>query len=266
MAVAALAAATIVAGVAGAWTSRGAATVRAATVRAPSVRLSASFSPERLGRDTTIGFGFEVLTPLGTLPSPVTGMRVLLPRGLSIADSELGLESCDAERLGGEGPSACPPDSPIGRGGAVAAVGFGKQLVFEHVAITLFAAPLEDGHPTMLVYSRGEHPVIANIVFPGAILPAQGPFGSLIDTSMPLVPGLPGGPDVAVVQLGVTIGPKGILYRERVKDRTISFRPKGVALPARCPPGGFAFTIALEFQDGAQTHGATKVACPHRRR
>jgi hypothetical protein len=83
---------------------------------------------------------------------------------------------------------------------------------------------------------------------------------------MPLVPGLPGGPDVAVVQLGMTIGPKGIVYHERVRGRTISFHPKGVALPARCPSTGFAFTIALEFQDGAQTRGGTRVACPHRHR
>jgi hypothetical protein len=231
----------------------------------PPVRLSASFSPERLGTSTTIYFSFTVLSPPDTVPSPVTDMRLALPRGLSIADSELGLQECLPARLALEGVAGCPPNSPIGHGGAVAAVAFGSQIVYEHVAITLFSAPLQDGHPTLLVYAQGARPVIADLVFPGVIMAAGGPFGSLIDTSMPPVPGLPGGPDVAVVQMSTTIGPQGILYRERVRGRTIRFHPKGVALPTRCPRGGFAFTMRLAFQDGTQTSSRTTVPCPGRR-
>jgi hypothetical protein len=229
------------------------------------VRFTASFSPERLGAGTTIGIGFQVIAPAGTLPLPLTGMSMLLPRGLSIAAAELGLQTCLAAKLEREGPAGCPPNSPLGHGSATAAVPFGSQLVAEHVAIMLFSAPLQDGHPTLLVYVNGEHPVIAGLAFPAAILSGSGAFGALIDTTMPPVPGLPGGPDVAVVRFATTIGPQGIVYRERVHGRLVKFRPQGIMLPTRCPRGGFPFGLRLTFLDGTQASVRTAVPCPRRR-
>jgi hypothetical protein len=227
------------------------------------VRFNASLSPERLGASTTIGIGFEVLTPPGATPSPPAGMRLLLPRGLSVADSELGLQTCRAAKLVREGPAGCPPNSPIGHGSATAVLPFGSQLISEPVAVTLFSSPLQDGHPTMLVYAHGEHPVLASLVFPGAIPAGSSSSSGLIETTLPPVPGLPEGPDVALVRLHTTIGPQGILYRERAHGGLIRFHPQGAALPALCPRGGFRFRLRLSFLDGARASARTSVPCPH---
>lgn len=243
---------------------------KASTARAaPSARRSsatvhfhASFAPERLGQGTTIHVGFQVQSPPGVLPVPLTQMSVLLPGGLSVSTSELGLETCRATKLEEAGPSGCPPDSPIGHGSATAVLPFGSELVFEHVAITLFSGPLQAGTPTLLVFARGEHPVLSDRVFPGMVLPASGSFGSLIEASIPPVPGLAGGPDVAVVQFATTIGPSGILYREGAHGRLITFHPEGVILPVRCPRGGFPFQLRLGFLDGTTAGARTVVSCP----
>ncbi len=242
------------------------AAVAPADQSAPSIAFKASFAPERLGASTTIGIGFRVQSPPGTPPVPLTGMRVLLPRGLSITNSELGLETCHAAILEAQGPAGCPPDSQIGHGQATAVLPFGPQLVSERVAITLFAGPWQEEHQTLLVYVSGEHPALTDVVFPGLALPASGSFGSLIEAKMPPVPGLAGGPDVAVVQFATTIGPNGILYHERVHGRLISFHPEGAVLPSRCPRGGFPFLLQLSFLGGAQASARSAVSCPRPRR
>ena len=39
-------------------------------------------------------------------------------------------------------------------------------------------------------------------------------------------------------------------YDKLVRGRTVSYHPQGVAIPARCPRGGFPFRAVLHFQDG----------------
>jgi hypothetical protein len=231
---------------------------------ARTVRLTAAFSPKRLGKGTTIHFGLRIATPTGHAPSPVTGLQLLLPAGLGIASSDLGLESCTPWKLEYEGLAGCPPNSLMGRGSATAEVPFGSAFVTEQAPITLFSGPLKDGHPQLLFFASGEFPVLANIIFAALVLPAKAPFGGLLNTTPPLVPSVPEGPDVALVRLVTTIGPSGITYHERVKGRTVSFHPRGILLPKICPRGGFAFAVRLSFQDATHASAGIAVPCPRR--
>jgi hypothetical protein len=224
--------------------------------------LTAALSPERLGAGTTIEVGFQVGTPAGLEPSPVTDVQLLLPRGLSIATSDLGLETCVPSRLEHEGLAGCPPDSLMGRGSAVTEVPFGSAFVSEPARVTLFSGPLKDGHVQLLFLASGELPVLTDLVFGALVLPARAPFGGLIDTTLPLVPSIRNGPDVALVQLATTIGARGITYYEPSKGGTISFRPRSILLPARCPRGGFRFAARLRFQDDTRASASASVACP----
>jgi hypothetical protein len=239
-----------------------ASTTRARAPGAHPTTLTAALSPERLGAATTIRIGFRVSTPAGGAPSPVTDVQLLLPPGLSIATSDLGLETCVPSQLEGDGPRACPPDSLMGRGSALTEVPFGSTFVTEPARVTLFSAPLKNGHPQLLFLASGELPVLTRLVFGALVLPAGAPFGTLIDTTLPLVPSVGGGPDVALVRLQTTIGAKGIVYYERVRGKTISFRPRSLLLPARCPRGGFRFSAHLAFQDGTQAGAGATVPCP----
>jgi hypothetical protein len=227
-----------------------------------TVRLEASFSPKRLGAGTTIHFALQVSSPSGRAPSPVTEMQLLLPAGLGIASSDLGLETCTAAQLEQNGLAGCPPNSLMGRGSAAAEVPFGAAFVTEQAPITLFSGPLQNGHPQVLFFAEGEFPVLADLMFGALVLPAKAPFGGVLDTTLPLVPSVPEGPDVALVRLTTTIGPSGLTYHERVNGRTVDFHPRGILLPRSCPRGGFAFAARLSFQDATQASARTLVPCP----
>jgi hypothetical protein len=55
------------------------------TAHAAHVQLYATLTPERLGHDTTIGFGFQITAPAGRVPPPLTRVEVRYPRNLGIA-------------------------------------------------------------------------------------------------------------------------------------------------------------------------------------
>ena len=187
-----------------------------------TVKLLASFSPERLGAGTTISFGLRIATAPGHAPSPVTDIELLLPSGLGIASSDLGLETCTPAELERDGLAGCPPDSLMGRGSAAAEVPFGAAFVTEQAPVELFSGPLQDGHPQLLFFASGEYPVLASFIFGALVLPAKAPFGGVLNTTLPLVPGVPEGPDVALVRLQTTIGaqPHHLLRTRRAARRS----------------------------------------------
>jgi hypothetical protein len=105
-------------------------------------------------------------------------------------------------------------------------------------------------------------PVLAQLVLSSQLLPARAPFGGLVKVNVPLVPSLPDGPDVSVVQLAATLGPEHLTYTEKVHGRTVTYVPKGILLPDRCPRGGFPFAATLGFVDGSRASAHTAVPCP----
>lgn len=50
-----------------------------------------------------------------------------------------------------------------------------------------------------------------------------------------------GGPDVSIVSVQTTIGPRHLTYYRRLHGRRVAFHPRGVSVPERCPRGGLPF-------------------------
>jgi hypothetical protein len=150
----------------------------------------------------------------------------------------------------------------MGHGTAVAEIPVGTEISEETAHVTIVRTTEHNQHLALLIYAEGETPVSTEIVFPGSILPATAPFGGRLDMSVPLVPGLPGGPDVAIVRFHSTLGPLHLLYTERIHGRTVKYKPKGIPLPNHCPPDGFAFAAKFRFMDDSQTMARTTVPCP----
>jgi hypothetical protein len=243
------------------------ASARTRAVQAPApgahaVRLTASFSPERLGAGTTLSLGFEVAARAGQIPSALTEVELFYPAELGLGTSDLGLETCLPARLQADGLAGCPANSRMGYGSGLVEVALSTDVVLEHVSVTVISAPVQDGHLGLLFFASGEVPVLAELVFPGFVLPAQAQFGGLLAASLPLVPSVPGGPDAALVRLQTTLGPRHITYYERVKGKTVAFHPEGIRLPTHCPRGGFPFAVRLSFQDGTSASADTAVPCP----
>jgi hypothetical protein len=240
----------------------------AAAVASETVKLETSFTPDRLGQSTTIGFGFQISGSDGQAPASLTRVDLRLPAGIGYVTSNLGLAVCEPALLIAQGPEGCSPNSRIGFGSALVEVPLGAGGGEETPSVEAFMGPpARNGDTVVVFYADGRTPVAAQVVFEGELIPGFGPLSSgSLDNAVPLVPGVPEGPDVTILSVHTTIGPAGLLYTKRVHGRTVHFHPRGVDVPERCPRGGFPFAADFSFADGTTASATSKVPCPARRR
>ncbi len=224
--------------------------------------LNASFSPDRLGASTTITFGFRLATSEGSALPPLTGVDLQMPAGMNYTTTTLGLAVCQPAALLAHGLAGCPPNSRLGYGSAYVEVPFVTGSGREIPEIQAVAGPSPNGNTVVLFYANGLYPVYAQLAFSGEVLPDTGRFGSQLATTVPLVTSVPGGPDVSIRSVTSTIGPSHLTYYKRMHGRLIPFHPRGVAVPERCPRGGFPFAAEFTFENGSRTGAQTTVSCP----
>jgi hypothetical protein len=230
------------------------------------VSLHASFTPDRLGASTTIGFGFHISSTTGGLPSPLTHLDLRMPPGMNYLTSQLGIASCAPAALVAKGLSGCSPNSRLGFGDAFVEVPFGQASGHEIPDIQALMGPPHNGNVVVLFYADGRAPVYAQLVFQGELLPPSGPFGESLSTEIPLIPSVTNGPPVSIISVSSTIGPNHLTYYKRVHGRLVGYKPQGVDVPERCPRGGFVFAGDFAFLDGTRTTAKAAVPCPPRRR
>lgn len=229
--------------------------------------LRAAFSPERLGAPTTVFLGFRISSIPAGSSMPLTNVNVYLPNEMGLATSGLGLDNCVPARLIELGSEGCPAASLMGRGTATAEIPIEGEPVVESAQIEVFSARVQQGHLGLMVYANALDPVSAQLVFPATVVPASPPYGEGIDTTVPLVPSVPGAPDVAVTRFRMTLGPtkKGLdhfVYYRSVRDRRVAYSPRGLLLPPVCPDGGFPFRARFTFEDESVATAQTTVPCP----
>jgi hypothetical protein len=229
---------------------------------ASGIKLRVGMEPEKLGQSTTVNVSFEIPTQTGQLPSALTELDVLLPAGMGLASSGLGLETCSTEILGSTGPSSCPADSLMGRGSAVAEAMLGSQVVSEGGPISTFLAQPTNGRTTLLYYFGGKVPVIAPLIFPSLFFANGNSPRSQLQVSIPLIPVLPGTPDAAIVDMHTSVGPRGVTYYKHSGKKVVRYKPIGMQVPPTCPKGGFPFSIKFAFEDGSQVTRIVRVPCP----
>jgi hypothetical protein len=233
---------------------------------AQTVTLHTSFSPDRLGTPTTIGFGFTIKSTTGGLPSPLTHVALSMPSGMNYLTTTLGLETCNPKKLVEKGLTGCPVDSRLGSGSAFVEVPFGTGAGQELPAIQALMGPARHGNAVVLFYADGREPVFAQLVFEGELVPGGAGFGEDLSTAIPPIESVPGGAHVSIIKVESTIGPNHLLYEKRVHGRVVHFHPRGVAIPEKCPRGGFRFKAAFAFEDGSTATATSAVPCPSGRR
>jgi len=237
----------------------------AAAEAAQTVTLHASFSPDRLGASTTIGFGFDITGAGGTLPAPLQSVSLSLPAGIDYLSTTLGLAICHPAALLARGLTGCSPNSRLGFGSAYVEVPFGQGSGHEIPDIQALMGPPHNGNIVVLFYANGQEPVYAQVVFEGELIAGSQALGGSLNATVPLIPSIAGGPPVSIVRVDTTIGPSGLTYYEHVHGRTVSFHPKGVSVPLHCPRGGFVFSARFTFEDGTSVVANSAVPCPRRR-
>jgi hypothetical protein len=224
--------------------------------------LSASFTPDRLGASTTVGFSFNIKTTEGLAPPPLTSINLHMPAGMNYTETTLGLAICQPEVLAKEGLAGCPANSRLGFGSAYVEVPFGNGSGTELPAIQAVMGPSNNGNIVVLFYANGKSPVSAQLVFKGEVQPASSPFGSQLATLVPPIPSVPGGNNVTILSVKATIGPEDLTYEKKVHGKLVHFKPLGIGVPEHCPRGGFPFSASFTFEDGSATSTSTKVPCP----
>jgi hypothetical protein len=244
----------------------GTAAPTSGTAASETVKLETSFTPDRLGASTTIGFGFQIAGPHGEAPPPLTHVDLQLPAGIDYVTTTLGLAVCQPAVLLAQGPPGCSPNSRIGSGSATVEVPFGTGGGQEIPSIEAFMGPSDNGNLVVVFYADGRTPVAADVIFEGELVPGFGSSSGSLNNAIPLIPSVPGGSDVSIISVHTTIGPGNLRYYKRVHGKRVSFAPKGVSLPATCPRGGFPFTADFSFLDGSTATATSTVPCPPRRR
>ncbi len=223
----------------------------------PAAILSAAFAPKQLGAPTTVKFAVSIDPPPVSGPLPLSEVAVSYPSDLGLATSGLGVATCEPSTLEVQGLGACPPDSKMGQGSALVEVPFGPVIVRESVTLEIYAAPSSDGYVHLAILASGAEPVVASVLMSGVLRP-----GRLL-ISVPPIPSLPGAPYVSLVNMQAVLGGP-LTYYERVRGRTIAYRPRGIGLPESCPHGGWRLGAAFTFTDGQRSQASTAVACPRR--
>jgi hypothetical protein len=230
-----------------------------------TAQLTTGFSPYRLGRSTTLKLGLNigVAGVTDSLPSPVTRFQMRIPANLELIGSSLGLSICHPAALLANGSEGCPADARLGFGSARIKVPVGPEPVTETASIAAEMGPPVGEEIGVLLYAEAGSPVAAQLIFPGVLF---GGTSQSLSTAVPLIPSLPGAPDISMVSMKLSLGPEGLTYFKTVHGRTVGYRPEGIALPARCPRGGFRFESELAFADGTSASASSVVPCPATRR
>jgi hypothetical protein len=238
----------------------------AAPAPAETAALHASFSPNRLGASTTIGFSFTLAGDEGAIPTPLRSLSLRLPAGIDYLSTTLGLDICTPAQLQEHGVAGCPPNSLLGSGSALVEVPFGTGTGKEIPEIQAVMGPPQNENIVVLFYANGQSPIIAQLILAGELIAGTASTPGRLQTAVPLIASVPGGPPVSILEVHSTIGPAGLTYYERRHGKTVAFHPRGVAVPAHCPRGGFVFSATFTFDDATSASARAVVPCPPPRR
>jgi hypothetical protein len=233
-------------------------------VAAETATLHASFSPNRPGASTTIGFSFKLAASGGGLPAPLSAISLRLPPGIDYLSTTLGLAICEPAVLVTRGPSGCPPNSLLGSGSALVEVPFGVGSGKEIPEIQAVMGPPAHENIVVLFYANGLEPVLAQIVMQAELISGSSTMPGRLETQVPLIASVPAGPPVSILSVTARIGPAGLTYYEKRHGHRIAFHPRGVSVPERCPRGGFRFSAQFSFADASTASAAYSIPCPSR--
>jgi hypothetical protein len=222
-----------------------------ATQSSTTATITPTLSPDRLGAEGALQLTINYSSDESAVPLPVTSSVLRFPAGLGVEIPHL--RSCSPTRLRAQGPRACPPQSLLGHGHAVAEAQAGSQIVSEGIDLTLFLGPFHNLQPTFEILGQGYSPFDERVVLTGTVRPDNPPYGEDLVLSIPPIPTLPLEPDASIVSMSLTVGT--VKPRHPITVNT-------VVVPPSCPAGGFPFAAEFTYADGSTSSALASAACP----
>jgi hypothetical protein len=244
----------------------GCACLTSAAAAAPTARLHVSLDPDVPGQRTTVELSLHITGAGGLPPAPLSGFDFRMPANMGLATTTLGEANCEPTLLLAGGLDGCSANARIGFGEANADVPVGSHEVHEKATLEALMGPAVEDRLEVLFFVEALQPISARLVFPGVVREDIAPYGEQLDTTVPLVPTWPEGPDLALEEFSSTLGPLDLTYSRVVDGRTLSYHPHGIRIPQVCPAGGYPFAVGLAFQNGTHSNAVYHVPCPAARR
>jgi hypothetical protein len=222
-----------------------------ATQTSTTASIAPTLSPDRLGAEGALQLRINYSGGESAVPLPVSRSVLRFPMGLGVEIPHL--RSCSPTRLRIQGPKACPVQSLLGHGHAIAEAQAGSQIVSEGIDLTLFVGPFHNLQPTFEILGRGYSPFDERIVLTGTVRPDNPPYGEDLVLSIPPIPTLSLEPDASIVSMSLTVGTAK--PRHPITVNTI-------VVPPSCPIGGFPFAAEFTYAGGSTSSARASAACP----
>ncbi len=213
--------------------------------------ITPTLSPDRIGAEGALQLTIDYSSDESAVPLPVSSSVLRFPAGLGVEIPHL--RSCSLTRLRAQGPKACPPQSLLGHGHAIAEAQAGSQIVSEGIQLTLFVGPFHNLQPTFEILGQGYTPFDERVVLTGTVRPDNPPYGEDLVLSIPPIPTLPLEPDASIVSMSLTVGTAK--PRHPITVNTI-------VVPPSCPAGGFPFAAEFTYADGSTSSALADAVCP----
>src|ERR1700722_20075934 len=161
--------------------------------------IAPTLSPDRLGAEGALQLAIDYSSSESAAPLPVRRWGLPFPAGLGVEIPHL--RSRSPPRLRARGPKACPVQSLLGHGHAIAEAQAGSQIVSEGIDLTLFVGPFHNLQPTFEILGQGYTPFDETVVLTGTVRPDNPPYGEDLVLSIPPIPTLPLEPDASIVSM-----------------------------------------------------------------
>jgi hypothetical protein len=207
---------------------------------------SLTFSSQ--GRDTPTAMHIHLLYKAAgdpnAKPSPISSLRLQLPRGAVLDGSARARCTASDDELMAIGPSACPADSRVGSGTLSVMTGFGPPLDPYTGDATLFNTP---GGVVEVVTQKGTDRAVGT--------DRLHIRGTRVTATPPVLPGGPPDGRIAVREINFTF------------DAPSGGRRPYVKTPRRCPrTRRWTSTGAFRFADGVRDAETAVTTCRRRAR
>jgi hypothetical protein len=226
-----------------------------------ALALHASFSPDALGASTNLSLNATLVSSTPGPPSPITKFTLYAPAGMGI--DVHGAGTCAEATLQQQGPSGCPVDSRAGFGGGVGVLELPKETIHAPYTLDFFFAPKVNGHLRLLVYASALVPASVEFVLVAKEIRAPKPYGLGFSVEVPPISTYPDASDASIESAFVTVGGSHVAYYETVHGKRTLVHLKGLAVPKRCPSGGFPTEGKVYFADGTTLTVNPTIPCPH---
>ncbi|MGH2904073.1 MAG: hypothetical protein ACRDK7_10880 [Solirubrobacteraceae bacterium] len=227
---------------------------------AQTLTVQANFTPDKLGASTNLSIAGQFASTTGGPPSPITKITLYAPAGLGVDRSGTGI--CTATTLEERGPGGCPTDSRAGFGGGVGLLAFPKETIREPYTLDFFFGPSKHGHLALLIYASALSPVPVQLVVVAKEVRAPKPYGLGFSVEVPPIATFPGASYASVESAFATFGAANVTYYKTVHGKRTLVHLKGVAVPKRCPRGGFPAEGTVDFADGTTLTVNPTIPCP----